>query len=113
VLPALAAALLLAGPALAVTSTRPPPGLEAAARRCATALVGRHGEPERDRAERGARQAAAAWRASDGDAAAFEVFCLAQFRPRGPDLDATLAHLESALEALDGHAVEVGRELAR
>ena len=47
-----------------------------------------------------------------GDARAFEALCAAQFRPRGPALDRTFARLEAALEALDGHGVEIGRALS-
>jgi hypothetical protein len=103
---------------LAASPSRPvgpaaPSSLAAASRRCAAALTARHGEGERGRAQRGAAQAASLWRASDGDAKAFEAFCVERFVPRGPALDATFGRLEAALEALDGHAVEVGRELSR
>jgi hypothetical protein len=81
--------------------------------RCAGALVARHGEGERARAARGARQAAAFWRTTDGGAKAFEDLCVAQFRPQGPELDATFARLEAAFEALDGHGLEIYRELSR
>ncbi|BDG02624.1 hypothetical protein [Anaeromyxobacter oryzae] len=109
----LAPVLALALSAAPAPAPSPPPSLAAGARRCASALVSRHGEPERARAERGAAQAASLWRASDGDARAFEAFCLAQFQPRGPRLDAILGRFEAALEALDGHGVEIGRELSR
>src|SRR5438876_2126074 len=38
------------------------------------ALVRKHGEPSRARAERGIRQVSAYWRADDGDAAALRAF---------------------------------------
>ncbi|HET9552822.1 MAG TPA: hypothetical protein VFP50_07630, partial [Anaeromyxobacteraceae bacterium] len=76
-------------------------------------LVARHGEAERARAERGVRQAAAAWRPADGDAAAFQAFAVEQFAPAGPALEALFGRLEASLEQLDGHAVEVNRELSR
>src|SRR5687767_6049006 len=51
-------------------------------------LVGRHGEAERARIERGVRQVAALWRAEDGDLAAF---ARQQFVPSGAPLDAGFA----------------------
>jgi hypothetical protein len=102
-----------AGPAVPV----PPRALVPAADRAKRALLQRHGGAERDRIERGVAQAAAFWRASgpqpDGDAKAFETFCAAQFLPRGPALDATFARLEASFEVLDGHSLEIDRELSR
>ncbi len=102
----LASALTLALPV-------PPKELRASTRRAVDALVKRHGDTERPRVERGVAQAAAFWRASDGDAKAFEAFCAEHFLPRGPDLDATFERLEASFEVLDGHALEVNRDLAR
>lgn len=90
----------------------PPRPLAAAAGRAVAALVARHGAGERARIERGVRQAASLWRAEDGDARAFEAFAVEQFAPAGPALDALFGRLEAATEALDGHAVEVGRALS-
>jgi hypothetical protein len=106
--------LTLAAPAAPPPATPVLPApLRAATDRAVRALVKRHGEAERPRVERGVRQVAAAWRPSDGDAAALEALCAAQFAPAGPALDALFSRLEAALEALDGHAVEVDRELRR
>ena len=114
---AIALLLALAAPAAAPVPPQapaePPPPLRAAAARTVTALLQRHGEAERARIERGVRQVAAAWRPADGDAAAFEALCTAQFAPAGPALDALFIRLEAALEQLAGHAVEVNRELSR
>jgi hypothetical protein len=77
------------------------------------ALVARHGETHRARIERGVAQAAAAWRASDGDAAAFQAFALEHFVADPGALDATFERLEDALEELDGRALQVNRKLAR
>jgi len=106
----LPAALLAAAASIAPS---PPPALRAPAARCVAALVAKHGDGERARAERGVAQAAAFWRPADGDARAFEAFCAEQFLPRGDALDATFARLEAAFEALDGHGLEIGRELSR
>jgi hypothetical protein len=96
-------------------SALPPPAkaLSAAAERARRALVERHGAAEGSRVDRGVGQVAAFWRAQDGDARAFEAFCLAQFLPRGSALDLTFARLEASLEAIDGHGVEIDRELSR
>lgn len=73
-------------------------------------LVARHGEAQRARIERGVRQVAALWRKDDGDLAAF---VRAHFLTEGADLDATLARFAANLEQLDGHLLEIGRELRR
>jgi hypothetical protein len=91
----------------------PPPTLRAAAGRAVAALVARHGESARPRADRGVAQAAAFWRPADGTPAAFEAFALEQFVPEGPSLDALFARLEASFDALDGHGVEVNRALAQ
>ena len=101
------------------TSAVPPPpkALAAAADRARAALLARHGEAERARIERGVAQAAAFWRTDgsrpDGDAKAFEAFCLEQFLPTGPALDATFTRFEAGFEAIDGHTLEIDRELSR
>ena len=95
----------------------PPKALAAAAERARSALVKKHGEVERARIDRGVAQAAAFWRAGgdrpDGDPKAFEAFCREQFLPRGAALDATFARLEAGFEAIDGHSLEIDRELSR
>ncbi|HEX9050464.1 MAG TPA: hypothetical protein VF841_08040 [Anaeromyxobacter sp.] len=116
--PALLSAILSAAPAPVTSAVPPPPkALAAAAERARAALLRRYGEAERARIDRGVAQAAAFWRPSgarpDGDARAFEAFCVEQFLPRGPALDATFDRLEAALEAIDGHDVEIDRELSR
>ncbi len=107
----LPAALAVSLVSLAVAS--PPKPLQAAAARATKALVAKYGEAERGRIERGVVQAAAFWRPSEGDAKAFEAFCVEQFLPHGEPLDRTFGRFEAAFEQLDGHAVEVGRELSR
>jgi hypothetical protein len=102
-----------AAPVARVAPPAVPAPLRAAAARAVQALLARHGEAERTRIERGVKQVAAAWRPTDGDAAALEALCTTQFVPAGPALDALFSRLEGSLEQLDGHAVEVNRELAR
>ncbi len=107
------ALMTLAAPPAPPTIPPPPKALRPAAARAVAALAARHGDVERARAERGVAQAAAFWRPADGDAEAFEAFCGEHFLPRGEALDATFARLEASFEALDGHALEIGRELSR
>lgn len=74
------------------------------------ALVKTQGETQRARIEQGVRQVAALWRKEDGDLGAFakENFIVDQ-----KDLDATFARFEANFEQLDGHYLEIGRELRR
>ncbi len=116
--PALLSALLSAAPLPASGPLPPlPEALAAAAGRARSALAARHGQAERARIARGVAQVAAFWRTGgsrlDGDARAFETFCVEQFLPAGPALDATLNRLETSLEALDGHMLEIRRDLSR
>ncbi len=73
-------------------------------------LVQKHGEAQRERISRGVDQVASLWRASDGDLGAF---ARTSFLPTGKDLDATFARLEAAFEQMDGHMLEISRELRR
>ena len=100
-------------PAAAATASPAPNPALAAAPATIAAVVARHGEAHRARIERGVTQAAAAWRHSDGDGAAFQALALAQFVADPAALDATFERLEDALEELDGRALQVNRKLAR
>ncbi len=73
-------------------------------------LVEAHGESSRARIERGIEQVAALWRADDGD---LEAFAREHFLREGRELDAVFARFEANLEQLDGHTLEIGRELRR
>ena len=106
-------ATLLSAVAVSAAPLAPPKALAAPAEAARKALVRKHGEAERSRIDRGVAQVAAFWRPADGDGRAFEAFCAEQFLPAGPALDATFARLEASLEALDGHGVEIDRELSR
>ena len=69
-------------------------------------LLAKHGDAERARIERGVDQAAALWRAKDGDLVAFAA---EQFVPAGAARDALFARLEAMLEQIAGHNLEVSR----
>jgi hypothetical protein len=89
------------------------PALDASIGRLETELAQKYGAAQRERAARGLRQAAKFWRASDGDAAAFEAMARLFFAGDEKTLDALFARMEFALESLDGHALEIARDLRR
>jgi hypothetical protein len=60
---------------------------------------------------RGKKQAAALWRAADGDAAAFEAFVRANTAADAATRQILFARLSGALVTLDGHMRETGRDL--
>jgi hypothetical protein len=71
-------------------------------------LVTKHGAKERARLERGVQQVTALWRPGDGD---LQAFVREYFVPAGPELDRTFARFEANFEQLEGHLLEIGREL--
>ena len=76
-------------------------------------LVAKHGEAQRARIHRGLLQVRSLWRDEDGDAAAFTAFARGHFIADPKLLDATLDRFEAAAEQIDGHLLEIGRELRR
>ncbi|MGO9065766.1 MAG: hypothetical protein ACLQIH_13645 [Myxococcaceae bacterium] len=95
-----------AGPGAAASAPRP------SAAPLVEALVAKYGEGQRARAEQGVRQVLAFWRPgpdSDGDEKALADFGTSQFIADAATLERTLARFEEALEAADGHFLEVGR----
>lgn len=84
--------------------------VEAAAAKVKQELVAEHGDKERRRIERGVDQIVQLWQPRDGDAAAFADFARENFIPEGRTLDDTFARFEYALEQMDGHLNEIGRE---
>ena len=96
----------------AAVSAKPP---EAAGQRSqvdaaalVAALVQKHGEASRARAERGVKQVAAYWRAEDGD---LRGFVEESFVAEGPAQEALLKRFSMAFEQIDGHFLEIGRAL--
>ncbi|GMU62529.1 MAG: hypothetical protein AMXMBFR34_42920 [Myxococcaceae bacterium] len=73
-------------------------------------LVKKHGEAQKARIERGVDQVAALWKKEDGDLSAF---ARENFLVEPKDLDATFARFEAHFEQLDGHLLEIGRELRK
>jgi hypothetical protein len=74
-------------------------------------LVATHGEAQRARIQRGLAQAASFWRATDGDAAAFEACARGGFIADPGALDATFARLEAVNEEVGGYMLELTRFL--
>lgn len=73
-------------------------------------LQKQHGDAQASRIERGVDQVALHWRKDDGDLAAF---AREHFLSDGKALDETFARFEANLEQVDGHLLEISRELKR
>lgn len=73
-------------------------------------LLKQHGEAQKARIERGVDQVAALWRKEDGDLSAFVK---ENFLVDPKELDATFQRFEANFEQLDGHFLEIGRELRK
>jgi hypothetical protein len=76
-------------------------------------LVKQHGEAARARIERGVDQVAALWDKQDGSEADLRAFVKENFAGDPKELDRLFARLEANFEQLDGHLLEIGRELRR
>ncbi len=87
-----------------ILSAAPPAWMKDTAAKLQAELVGRHGEAQRPRIERGLRQVADFWQEGDGDAAAFSDFVRLNFYPNPDEL---FARSERLLEQLDGHMTEI------
>jgi hypothetical protein len=73
-------------------------------------LVKTHGESQRARIKKGLAQVSALWRVDDGDLAAFAK---EHFIADAERLTATLLRFEANFEQIDGHFLEVSREISR
>src|SRR5262245_54502966 len=78
-----------------------------------TELVGKYGEAQRARVTRGLAQVQKFWRKEDGDDAALFDFARRHFAGDPKTLDALFERLEFVLESMDGHSLEIGRDLQR
>jgi hypothetical protein len=105
---------LVAQPAAGASGAAPgaerPPWMAASIQTQEQALVASHGETERGRIATGLAQVADCWRAEDGSTADFAAFVETYFAPVGSQLDALFTRMESNLESLDGHLLEVSRD---
>ncbi|MBE2250249.1 MAG: hypothetical protein IAE78_11950 [Myxococcus sp.] len=73
-------------------------------------LIALHGEAARSRVEQGVRQVASLWTSADGE---LSTFALEHFIAEPARLDAAFTRFETNLEQIDGHLLEIGRELRR
>jgi hypothetical protein len=99
------------GSAMPYESPTRDPAWKRAAEQLQQELLMQHGESQRQRIERGIHQAARLWSPEDGDLESFARFVRAQFIADSARLHATFEHLQYALEQIDGHLNEIGREL--
>jgi hypothetical protein len=76
-------------------------------------LVQKYGATERERIRRGLKQAAEFWRTEDGTPEAFAEFARGSYAGDSTTREALFARLESAMETLDGHMLEIGRDLRK
>jgi hypothetical protein len=90
-----------------------PAWMKEASGRLEKELAGKHGEEAHPRLARGLKQVAEFWRTEDGDAAAFEEFVRTNFAGDSKTLDALFDRMEFALESLDGHMLEIGRDFRK
>jgi hypothetical protein len=105
---ALAAAALMT----TVAAAPPRPALGKSAIDAAVAgIVAKRGATEEARARLGASQVAARWFPEDGDEKAYTAFCVENFLAGEPALSAAFDRLETVLEQVDGHLLEVRRLL--
>jgi hypothetical protein len=74
-------------------------------------LVRMYGEPSRGAAQRGLSQVAAFWRVQDGDEEVFRDFVLSNYAGSGDVRDQLFFRSQDLLEQLDGHMLEITREL--
>jgi hypothetical protein len=100
--------LIACSAALMLTSQEPAEAIDSATLlKVKTELLQKYGEAEKFRVDRGLEQVAALWRAKDGDAAEFAVFCRANFAAAGAPQDALFTKLEFYSEAINGNFNEM------
>lgn len=76
-------------------------------------LVAKYGEAQRQRANRGLKQAASFWRKEDGDEKDFQQFAEDNFAGDQTTLDQLFERLQFTFESLDGHLHEIQRDWSR
>jgi hypothetical protein len=87
--------------------------LDASISKLADELAAKHGEVVRADALRGMKQVASLWRASDGDAAAFESFVRAHFAATDEARKELLDRFDYVSEELNGSMIQIVRALRR
>jgi hypothetical protein len=76
-------------------------------------LLGRYGETQKFRIERGLQQAASFWRADDGGSEEFVKFCKLNFIAEPDRLQALFKRIEANFEILYGHLNKISLDLKR
>lgn len=76
-------------------------------------LIGKYGDSQKFRIERGVSQAALLWRNSDGTQTEFEELCNAQFVAEEAVLDQLFGKLSYGFETLNGYFMLMSKELMR
>lgn len=79
----------------------------AASGKAVASLVGKYGDAQRARAERGVKQVLEYWHDEDGDETAFQQFVTRHFAGDQATLDAMFERYQWLLEQLDGHMNEI------
>lgn len=95
----------------ALIAQAPAADFREAVRPAAKALIEKHGAAQQDRIIKGLTQVARLWRKEDGDAKAFTEFVTTNFISEPKALDALFGRMEFVTESLDGHFLEIGRDL--
>jgi len=106
---AVATALLMSTATLAAPA-RPSIG-KGAIDAAVAGITAKHGAAEEARARQGAAQVAARWFPEDGDEKAYTAFCVDNFLSGDQALSGAFDRLETVLEQVDGHLLEVRRML--
>lgn len=73
--------------------------------------VEKHGSTQSARIEKGVSQVAALWQNSDGSPEDFTKFCIDNFVSDSDNLDQTAERFEKLFESIDGHFLEIIRDL--
>ena len=104
--------MTVAAPVTPVESP-PAPLPERAVERAISPLLERHGAAHAAAIRRGVAQVAERWWPEDGDEDGFVAFCTESWLASEEDRESAFARLEEAMEQVDGHLLEVHRELHR
>lgn len=103
--------VLLAFGSTGATASERPQWIDAANASLESELLAKHGAAQRERIRRGLRQVADVWRENDGDRGAYGAFVRAAYAGDAATRDAMFERFQHNLEMIDGHALEVSREL--
>jgi hypothetical protein len=90
--------------------TAAPAWMKSAAAKLENELIAKYGASQRARAQRGLKQIAEFWRASDGDQAAFEEFVNRNLAGDQAALDTAFNRFQHLMEQAFGHMNEINRE---